>query len=147
MMMMKIQMLSVTQSTRLICRSVTSEPRPIFGVLTTTSDDQFCLISVALTPVMFDPPRPRQPLTCSVGQEVPTVCTEMNPEHNICNFLHCICVISMTVWFKACLVAFFFQGYITEFLRSLSQQPCYTMFSQHHNDSEKQVLRTIGIHV
>lgn len=39
------------------------------------------------------------------------------------------------------------QVYLTEFLQSFSQQPCYTMFSQHHTPQEKQVLATIGISV
>ncbi|KAI0216737.1 Importin-9 [Lamellibrachia satsuma] len=39
------------------------------------------------------------------------------------------------------------QPYLTEFLRSFSQQHCYGVFSQHHNECEKQVLRTIGIQV
>ncbi|KAH9510177.1 Importin 9 [Bulinus truncatus] len=38
------------------------------------------------------------------------------------------------------------QIYLTEFLQSLSTQPCYSMFSQHHNQSERQVLYTINIH-
>ncbi|XP_013378770.1 importin-9 isoform X2 [Lingula anatina] len=37
------------------------------------------------------------------------------------------------------------QAYLTDFLRSLSQQPIYSMFSTHHNDSERQVLQAIGI--
>ncbi|XP_059148600.1 importin-9-like [Physella acuta] len=37
------------------------------------------------------------------------------------------------------------QAYLTEFLQSLSSQPCYSMFSQHHNPSERQVLKTINI--
>ncbi|BFZ10398.1 hypothetical protein BsWGS_13436 [Bradybaena similaris] len=37
------------------------------------------------------------------------------------------------------------QSYLTEFLQSLAAQPCYSMFCQHHNDSEKQVLHTINI--
>ncbi|KAK2163574.1 hypothetical protein LSH36_77g04009 [Paralvinella palmiformis] len=37
------------------------------------------------------------------------------------------------------------QAYLTEFLQSLSRHHCYSMFSQHHNDNERQVLRTIGI--
>ncbi|GFO07409.1 importin-9 [Plakobranchus ocellatus] len=37
------------------------------------------------------------------------------------------------------------QTYLTEFLQSLSSQPCYSMFSQHHNESERQVLHTINI--
>ncbi|RUS86218.1 hypothetical protein EGW08_006013, partial [Elysia chlorotica] len=37
------------------------------------------------------------------------------------------------------------QTYLTEFLQSLSSQPCYSMFSQHHNESERQVLQTINI--
>ncbi|CAL1541790.1 unnamed protein product [Lymnaea stagnalis] len=37
------------------------------------------------------------------------------------------------------------QTYLTEFLQSLSTQPCYSMFSQHHNQSERQVLQTINI--
>lgn len=39
------------------------------------------------------------------------------------------------------------QAYLTEFLQSLSRHQCYSMFSQHHNDNERQVLRTIGIQV
>lgn len=37
------------------------------------------------------------------------------------------------------------QTYLTEFLQSLSSQPCYSMFSQHHNESERQVLQAINI--
>ncbi|XP_069141482.1 importin-9-like isoform X2 [Argopecten irradians] len=37
------------------------------------------------------------------------------------------------------------QAYLTEFLQSLSQQPCYSMFTAHHSESEKQVLRTISV--
>ncbi|KAL4226818.1 Importin 9 [Mactra antiquata] len=35
--------------------------------------------------------------------------------------------------------------YLTEFLQSLSRQPYYSMFTSHHTDSEKQVLRNINI--
>jgi len=37
------------------------------------------------------------------------------------------------------------QAYLTEFLQSLASQPCYSMFCQHHNASEIQVLQTINI--
>ncbi|XP_071133365.1 importin-9-like [Mytilus edulis] len=39
------------------------------------------------------------------------------------------------------------QAYLTEFIQSLSQQPCYAMFCAHHNEAEKCVLRTINIPV
>ncbi|KAK3101186.1 hypothetical protein FSP39_001615 [Pinctada imbricata] len=39
------------------------------------------------------------------------------------------------------------QAYLTQFLQSFSQQPCYSMFVTHHNESERQVLRTININV
>ncbi|GFR73520.1 importin-9 [Elysia marginata] len=39
------------------------------------------------------------------------------------------------------------QTYLTEFLQSLSSQPCYSMFSQHHNESERQVLQAIKINI
>ncbi|XP_064607438.1 importin-9-like [Liolophura sinensis] len=38
------------------------------------------------------------------------------------------------------------QAYLTEFLQSLSQLPCYSMFSAHHTETERQVLQTIGVH-
>lgn len=34
---------------------------------------------------------------------------------------------------------------LTQFLQSLSQLPCYSTFSQHHNSQEVQALRTIGV--
>ncbi|XP_005100562.2 importin-9 isoform X2 [Aplysia californica] len=37
------------------------------------------------------------------------------------------------------------QTYLTEFLQSLSGEPCYAMFSQHHNALERQVLQAINI--
>ncbi|ESO07416.1 hypothetical protein HELRODRAFT_76488 [Helobdella robusta] len=39
------------------------------------------------------------------------------------------------------------QAYITDFLRTLSQQPCYRLFTEHHNESEKKVLNMVGISV
>ena len=39
------------------------------------------------------------------------------------------------------------QTYLTEFIQSLAQLPCYASFSQHHNQSERQVLAMIGINV
>ncbi|XP_041347809.1 importin-9-like [Gigantopelta aegis] len=39
------------------------------------------------------------------------------------------------------------QAYLTEFLQSLSQQPCFSMFQAHHNDSERHVLQSINIQV
>jgi hypothetical protein len=39
------------------------------------------------------------------------------------------------------------QAYLVEFLQTLSQQSCYPMFSQHHNDSERQILNMVGIRV
>lgn len=39
------------------------------------------------------------------------------------------------------------QAYLTEFLQTLSKEPCYAMFCQHHNDSERHVLHMVGIHV
>jgi len=39
------------------------------------------------------------------------------------------------------------QAYLTDFLTSLSQQPCFPTFSQHHSESEKLILRTAGIQV
>ena len=42
-----------------------------------------------------------------------------------------------------CLI--FSQAYLTEFLQSFSRLPYYKTFSQHHTDSETQVLRTVGI--
>ena len=40
-----------------------------------------------------------------------------------------------------------FQAYLTEFLRTLSTDSCYSLFSAHHNPAEIQVLRTISINV
>ena len=37
------------------------------------------------------------------------------------------------------------QQYLTDFLQSLSRQPYYSQFTPHHNENEKNVLRTIGI--
>jgi hypothetical protein len=37
------------------------------------------------------------------------------------------------------------QAYLTEFLQSFSQQPCYSVFSAHHNALEKDVLHSVGI--
>jgi len=39
------------------------------------------------------------------------------------------------------------QVYLTDFLQSLSQLPCYSVFAQHHTDSERRVLSTIGINL
>ena len=49
---------------------------------------------------------------------------------------------SLDVKFDSCV---FFQAYLTEYLQSFSQLPCYAMFTSHHNDAEKQVLKQIGI--
>ncbi|GCB75105.1 hypothetical protein scyTo_0020322, partial [Scyliorhinus torazame] len=37
------------------------------------------------------------------------------------------------------------QAYLTDYLRQFAQQPCYTPFSDHLNEKEKRVLRSIGI--
>ncbi|XP_043573030.1 importin-9 isoform X2 [Chiloscyllium plagiosum] len=37
------------------------------------------------------------------------------------------------------------QAYLTDYLRQFAQQPCYTPFSNHLNEKEKRVLRSIGI--
>ncbi|KAL3853056.1 hypothetical protein ACJMK2_016638 [Sinanodonta woodiana] len=37
------------------------------------------------------------------------------------------------------------QVYLTEFLQTFSHQPCYAMFSSHHTDAERLVLRAINI--
>uniref|UniRef100_A0AAR2J616 Importin N-terminal domain-containing protein n=1 Tax=Pygocentrus nattereri TaxID=42514 RepID=A0AAR2J616_PYGNA len=37
------------------------------------------------------------------------------------------------------------QAYLTDFLTQFAQQPCYSMFSGHLNDSETRVLQSIGI--
>ncbi|XP_005988453.1 importin-9 isoform X2 [Latimeria chalumnae] len=37
------------------------------------------------------------------------------------------------------------QAYLTDFLRQFAQQPCYTAFSDHLNESERRVLQSIGI--
>ncbi|GLH02685.1 Importin-9 [Gryllus bimaculatus] len=37
------------------------------------------------------------------------------------------------------------QQYLTDFLQSVSQQPCFPVFSQHLNNQERQVLAAIGI--
>uniref|UniRef100_A0A8B9LB95 Importin 9 n=1 Tax=Astyanax mexicanus TaxID=7994 RepID=A0A8B9LB95_ASTMX len=37
------------------------------------------------------------------------------------------------------------QAYLTDFLTQFAQQPCYSMFSGHLNESERRVLQTIGI--
>lgn len=37
------------------------------------------------------------------------------------------------------------QAYLTEFIQMLSRQPCYSLFSEHHNESERKVLSVIGI--
>ncbi|XP_066529070.1 importin-9 [Hoplias malabaricus] len=37
------------------------------------------------------------------------------------------------------------QAYLTDFLTQFAQQPCYSMFSSHLNDSERRVLQSIGI--
>ncbi|KAK6177118.1 hypothetical protein SNE40_015285 [Patella caerulea] len=37
--------------------------------------------------------------------------------------------------------------YLTDFLQQLSQQPCYSMFSLHNNEAERQVLQAISVHV
>ncbi|KAF7208122.1 importin-9 [Nothobranchius furzeri] len=37
------------------------------------------------------------------------------------------------------------QAYLTDFLTQFSQQPCYSMFSGHLNNTERQTLQTIGL--
>ena len=37
--------------------------------------------------------------------------------------------------------------FLTNYLKTLSQHPCYTLFNEHHNDLEKEVLKEIGIMV
>uniref|UniRef100_A0A8C5P946 Importin 9 n=1 Tax=Leptobrachium leishanense TaxID=445787 RepID=A0A8C5P946_9ANUR len=37
------------------------------------------------------------------------------------------------------------QNYLTEFLQQFAQQPCFTAFSNHLNDTERRVLQSIGI--
>ncbi|XP_067100238.1 importin-9 [Osmerus mordax] len=37
------------------------------------------------------------------------------------------------------------QAYLTDFLTQFAQQPCYSMFSGHLNESERRVLQSIGI--
>uniref|UniRef100_A0A4W4F5V3 Importin N-terminal domain-containing protein n=1 Tax=Electrophorus electricus TaxID=8005 RepID=A0A4W4F5V3_ELEEL len=37
------------------------------------------------------------------------------------------------------------QAYLTDFLTQFAQQPCYTMFSGHLNDSERRVLQSISL--
>lgn len=37
------------------------------------------------------------------------------------------------------------QAYLTEYLQTFSQQPCYNVFNVHHSDSEKQVLLSINV--
>ncbi|KAL5011614.1 hypothetical protein ScPMuIL_010165 [Solemya velum] len=39
------------------------------------------------------------------------------------------------------------QAYLTEFFQSFSQQPCFSVFTSHHTDVEKQVLHAISINV
>ncbi len=40
---------------------------------------------------------------------------------------------------------FALKEYITQYLRNLSQHPCYSVFSEHHNQLEKEVLKEIGV--
>ena len=35
--------------------------------------------------------------------------------------------------------------YLTQYLQTFSQQPCYAFFKEHHNEIEKDVLKQIGI--
>lgn len=37
------------------------------------------------------------------------------------------------------------QAYLTDFLTQFAQQPCYSMFSNHLNNSERQTLQSIGL--
>jgi hypothetical protein len=35
--------------------------------------------------------------------------------------------------------------FLTNYLKTLSQHPCYKLFEAHHNDLEREVLKEIGI--
>ncbi len=35
--------------------------------------------------------------------------------------------------------------FLTNYLRTLSQHPCYSLFVEHHNQLEKEVLKEVGI--
>uniref|UniRef100_A0A673A4W2 Importin N-terminal domain-containing protein n=1 Tax=Sphaeramia orbicularis TaxID=375764 RepID=A0A673A4W2_9TELE len=44
-----------------------------------------------------------------------------------------------------CVMCFFSQAYLTDFLTQFAQQPCYSMFSGHLNNAERQTLQSIGL--
>uniref|UniRef100_A0A4W3IWE3 Importin 9 n=1 Tax=Callorhinchus milii TaxID=7868 RepID=A0A4W3IWE3_CALMI len=54
-------------------------------------------------------------------------------------------VMLLLEFLRYCVFMLHFTAYLTDYLRQFAQQPCYTAFSDHLNENEKRVLRSICI--
>lgn len=59
--------------------------------------------------------------------------------HSPCALIDLISLITLTLFHV------FSQAYLTDFLTQFAQQPCYSMFSGHLNNAERQTLQSIGL--